>query len=69
MESRKRHEPYTNLKLSLAGKGKTYKDIAEIIGVSETTVMLKINGTSDFYLSEAEAIIDSCGLDMSVFFE
>ena len=67
MRTRK-HPPYTAFKLALAGKGLTYKEVAAVIGVTETTLMLKINGESDFYLSEQRAICETFGIDPAVFF-
>ena len=67
MRTRK-HQPYTALKLALAGKGLTYKEVAAVIGVTVTTLMLKINGESDFYLSEQRLICETFGIDPAVFF-
>lgn len=64
----KKHAPYNTLKLALAGKGLTYKDVASSIGVTPTTLMLKINGESDFYLTEQRTICDTFGLDPAIFF-
>ena len=64
----KKHPPYISLKLFLAGKGLTYKDVAAVINVTVTTLMLKINGESDFFLSEQKAICDTFGIDPAIFF-
>lgn len=66
---KKVHAPYVTLKRALAGAGVTYKMVAELIGVSETTVQLKINGYSDFYISEQREICEKWGIDPAVFFE
>lgn len=50
------HKPYNKLKGSLREKGLTYSDVATTLGISETAVGLKINGKSDFYLSEVESL-------------
>lgn len=51
-----RHEPYLALKGFLRERGLTYKDLADILGISVTAVGQKINGQSDFTLSEATTI-------------
>lgn len=66
---KKVHTTYIKLKRALAGAGVTYKMVAELIGVSETTVQLKINGYSDFYISEQRKICEKWGIDPGVFFE
>lgn len=65
---KKKHAPYITLKLALAGKGLTYKDVAASIGVTQTTLMLKINGESDFYLTEQKIICDTFDIDPAIFF-
>ncbi len=67
MSSRK-HVPYTALRNAIAGLGLTLKDVANVIHVTESTLSLKINGGSDFYISEAYAICAAFGLDISLFF-
>lgn len=64
----KKHAPYIAFKHAIAGKGLTYKDVAKVIGVTETTLMLKINGSSDFFLSETRKICEAFGLEPAVFF-
>lgn len=66
---KKKHAPYIAFKHAIAGKGLTYKDVAKVIDVTETTLMLKINGSSDFYLSEMQAICEAFDLDPAIFFE
>lgn len=61
------HEPYTDLKLALAGKGKTYKDVSEVIGVNVGTVSQKINGFSDFTISEFQAMAKAFDLSLDIF--
>jgi len=65
--SKKKHEPYINFKLALAGKGLTYKDVGVVIDCTESTVMLKINGDSDFLLTEADAICKAFGFSIAIF--
>lgn len=67
--SGRKHSPYIDFKHAIAGKGLTYKDVAKVINVTETTLMLKINGSSDFYLSEMRAICEAFSLDPSIFFD
>ena len=62
------HYPYERLKLALAGAGVTYKKVADLIGTSETTVQMKINGYSDFYISEQRKICEQWGIDPATFF-
>ena len=67
--STRKHAPYTQFKLAIAGKGLTLKDVAAVIGTTESTLSKKINGDSDFYLSEIRAICRTFGLDQSIFFD
>lgn len=64
---RKKHAPYTKFKRLLASRGITYKEVAKVIHTTEATVMCKINGDSDFYISEMRAICATFGFDMSIF--
>ena len=50
------HPPYDKLKGFLTERGLTYRGVASLLGISITSVGQKINGSSDFLLSEAEAI-------------
>ena len=61
------HEPYTKLKLALAGKGKTYQDVSDVIGVNVGTVSQKMNGYSDFTISEFQAMAKAFGLSLDIF--
>ena len=67
--SKLKHQPYTAFKLWLAGHGITYKDVAKVIGCTESTVMQKISGASDFYVNEIQAICAAFGCPMRLFFE
>ncbi len=64
----KKHAPYIKFKRTLAAMGITYKDIANVIHTTEATVMLKINGESDFYISEQRTICETFGIDPAIFF-
>ena len=48
------HEPYNKLKGFMRENGIIYSHIAELLGVTPTTVSQKVNGQSDFTVSEAE---------------
>lgn len=62
------HKPYTKFKGWLRSNELTYKDIAELLGISVATVSAKINGKSDFLLSEIQAIKKEYGLSDDIFF-
>ena len=64
----KKHEAYIKFKRQLLVKGVTYKEVAKIINTTEATVMCKINGTSDFYISEMRAICETLGIETDIFF-
>jgi transcriptional regulator with XRE-family HTH domain len=66
--ARQHHAPYITFKLAIAGKGLTLRDVAAAIDVTESTLSQKINGASDFYLSEIRKICDTFGFDKSIFF-
>lgn len=67
--STRKHAPYKAAKLWLAGHGITYKDVGEVIHCSEVTVQLKLNGTSDFYITEILNICEAFSMDAAIFFE
>lgn len=67
--SKLKHQPYTAFKLWLAGHGYVYKNVAECIDCSEATVQMKINGSSDFLLTEVKDICRHLGCDPAIFFE
>jgi len=68
MTKKRCHPPYVTFKRTLAGMGLTYADVAKVIGTTTSTVQLKINGQSDFYISEQRAICEAFGIDSSIFF-
>ena len=53
------------LKGKLVEKSVTYADCAKIIGVSVTTFSSKMNGTSKFYVEEAQALSEFLKLSNS----
>lgn len=65
---KKTHKPYNKFKIWLKDNTVTYADIANLIGRSETSVAQKINGYSDFLLSEIQLIIDFYKLKSDIFF-
>lgn len=53
---KKIHPPYNKFKIWLKDNKITYSVIAELLGITPTSVMYKINGQSDFLLSETQLI-------------
>lgn len=64
---RKIHEPYQKFKGVLKEKEITYRDIGNILGITETSVSHKINGYSDFFISEVEKIKNKYGIPEKIF--
>lgn len=62
------HAPYNRLKGLLRTRNLTYSDLAELLNVSRATVSNKINGLSDFFLSESEVIERFLKIDHSIFY-
>lgn len=62
------HKPYAKFKGWIRENGLTYADIAQFLGLNESTVSLKINGHSDFLLSEIQALKSHFHLDSNIFF-
>ena len=61
------HEPYNKLKGFMRENGIIYSHIAELLGVTQTTVSQKVNGQSDFTVSEAELIMRKYNADSKIF--
>ncbi len=61
------HSPYTKFKGWLRSMGLTYKDIGKDIGNSVATVSAKVNGQSDFLLSETQMLIKKYNIEEDVF--
>ena len=61
------HAPYTKFKGWLTEKGITYADVAQDLCLSVSTVSLKINGYSDFYLAEIQVLMDKYELTSDIF--
>lgn len=68
MKKRPIHKPYNKFKIWLKDRKITYSGIAELLGITPTSVMLKINGQSDFTLSEIRAIEIKYGINNEIFF-
>lgn len=62
-----KHKPYLKFKGYLREKQLTYSDLAELLAVRTSTISQKINGQSDFYLSEVCVICNKFGIDCSFF--
>ena len=68
MAKRKVHMPYNRFKVWLKDNGLTYATISELLGITPTSVMLKINGQSDFLLSEVQLIKSTYNISDDIFF-
>lgn len=68
MKKRPIHKPYNKFKIWLKDRKITYSGIAELLGITPTSVMLKINGQSDFTLSEVRVIEIKYGINNEIFF-
>lgn len=53
---------------AMGREGKTYKDIAGALGITERSVCNKINGHRQFSLSEAVALVSYLHIDPNIFF-
>lgn len=62
------HKPYAKFKGWLRENGIIYDDIARLIGTSTPTVCAKINGQSDFLLSETKIIKKKYHLTDDIFY-
>ncbi len=65
---RETHKPYAKFKGWIRENGLTYTDIAQFLGLSTAAVTQKINGGSDFLLSEIQALKRRYGLNSEIFF-
>ena len=63
-----KHRPYNKFRGCLVEKKITYADIARTLDISETSVGQKINGVSDFYLTEVKKIKNAYGIEPYIFF-
>lgn len=67
MKNLLKHKPYNRLKGDLREKGLTYSTVAAFLNISETALSHKINGISDFYITEMEQITSEYGISRSSF--
>lgn len=63
------HRPYNEFKGALRARNLTYANVARLLNISETAVGYKINGKSDFYISEVEKILNSYNLKLDIFLQ
>lgn len=68
MKNQRLHKPYETFKRTLSIMGLRYEDVAKAIGSTAATVQLKVDGYSDFYISEQRAISEQFGIGAEVFF-
>ncbi len=61
------HEPYNRLKGLLRERGMTYDSISKALGISKASFCRKVNGSSDFYLSEVGKLEEQ-GFSRDIFF-
>lgn len=61
------HEPYMRFKGWLKSNSLTYNDIAELLGLSKSSVSDRINGFSDFMLYEISTIVSEYGTSYDIF--
>lgn len=62
------HAPYNKLKVLLKDRNITYADLGKLLGRTETSIMYKINGKSDFLLSEVQVIKATFNIKDDIFF-
>ena len=68
-KKQKIHNPYMNFKGWLRSNNLTYTDVSEVLGISKATLSAKINGTSDFFLSEVKVLKNRYNLSYDIFFD
>lgn len=64
-----KYPPHEKLKRTFLEYGITYREVAKVINTTEETVLCKVNGLSDFYISEMKAICAVFEIDPAVFVE
>lgn len=62
------HKPYAKFKGWIRENGLNYQEIADFLGLNLATVSNKINGQSDFSLSEINALRKKYNLSSEIFF-
>ncbi len=70
-KERKRHKygEMKNLKKFLKRKNVSYRDLADILGISLDAVNNKLNGYTPMTVSEMNAVVDELDMKMSEVFE
>lgn len=63
------HKPYNKFKLWLKDNKIVYRDLAKELGLSEAAVAFKLNGVSDFTITEIKKIVEIYNLSYDIFFE
>lgn len=66
--NKKFHKPYTNFKIWIRENNLNYNKIGDFLGISTVAVCRKINGQSDFTLSEINALKEKYMLKSDIFF-
>ena len=61
------HQPYNKLKALMLQHNDTYADLGQALGRTAGTITWKINGKSDFSLSEAGLIMNRYGVGYDIF--
>lgn len=61
------HEVYRKLKGYMVENGITVKDFAEVLNVKRSAIYARINGKTDFTLTEVRKLQFVFGMDISVF--
>lgn len=64
-----KHEPYKKLEGFKAENGMTNKDIATVLNISETAVINKNSGDSDYYVSEIKKLKKELGIPYQIFLD
>lgn len=63
----KKHLPYNKLEGFKKENGITNAMIAEVLSLSETSIIQKNNGTSDYYIGEVKLLQLKLGIPLAVF--
>ena len=64
MTSRHNRQPVTNLLALLARQGKTYKNVADVLNISENVANSKLTGKKSFSLHEILTLADYFNVSM-----
>lgn len=67
--AKKTRKPYYALKNYFRNNKITYEEIAGVLGISPNAVQLKLNGDSDFFISEMKVLCAYYNLSIDIFFE